>query len=88
MQHVEVFGIGVVAREREVEVAVERYDLDAERAEEFWREGPRRAVAAGGDDLHPARELRPAGQVGDVAGGKVGHELIKPAGLRARNRRR
>ena len=87
VQHMQVFGIGVIAREGEVEVAVERRDLDAERAEEFWRESAGRSVAAGGDRLDPSVEFRPVGQVGDVVGGKVGHEFIKSAGLGTRSRR-
>ena len=60
MQHVQVFGVRIVARKSEVELAIERDDLDAERAQQLRREGARRAVAAGGDDLQLAREFRPA----------------------------
>ena len=82
VQHMQVFGVRIVAGEGEVELAVERNDVDAERGEELRREGARRAVAAGGDDLELAPELRTAGQVGDVAGGKIGHELVAAARLR------
>ncbi len=81
VQHMQVFRVRIVAREGPVELAVERNDLDAERRQKVWREGPGGAVAAGGDDLHRARKLRPAGQVGDVAGREIGHELIGSAGL-------
>ena len=81
VQHVQVFGVRVVARKGVVELAVERHDLDAERREQLRRKGAGRAVAAGRDDLHLARELRPVRQVGDVAGREVGHEFIGAAGL-------
>ena len=35
------------------------------------REGAGRAVAAGGDDLHLARKIRPAGQIVDIARAEV-----------------
>ena len=81
MQHFQVFGVRIVAGKSPVELAVEGHDLDAQRFEERRREAARRPVAAGRDDLHLAHELGPAGLVGDVAGGKVGHEFISPAGL-------
>ena len=71
MQHLQVFGIGIVAREGEVEFAIERDDLGAERRQQPRRERAGGAVAAGGDDLHLALPFRPGGQLGDVAGGKV-----------------
>ena len=81
MQHLHIFGVRIVVREGEVEIAVERNDLDAELAQELGREGAGRAVAAGGDDLEPAAHFRASGQIGDVAGGKIGHEFVSPAGL-------
>ncbi len=81
VQHVEVLGVRIVAGEGPVEVAIKRNHLDAERPEKFRREGPRSAVAAGGHDFHLPRKLRPAGQVGDVARRKVGHERVGAAGL-------
>ena len=82
MQHPHILGVRIVAREGEVEFAVEGNDLDAERAQELGRERPGGPVAAGGDDLEAAAEFRPAGQIGDVAGREVGHELIAAARLR------
>ena len=40
VQHVQVFGVRVVARKGQVEIAVERDDLDAERAEQFGAKAP------------------------------------------------
>ena len=88
VQHPHVLGVRIVAREGEVELAVEGNDLGAERAQKLGRERPGRAVAAGGDDLETAAELRPAGQIGDVAGREIGDEFISAASLRERSRRR
>ena len=57
VQHMQVLGIRVVAREGEIELAIEGDDLGAERAQELGRKGARRAVAASGDDLEPAVNL-------------------------------
>ena len=46
VQHPHVLGIRIVAREGEVEIAVERDDLGAERAQELGRERAGGAVAA------------------------------------------
>ena len=81
VQHLHVFRIRIVMGENEVEIAVERNDFGAERAQELRRESAGGAVAAGGDDLEPARKLRASGQIGDVAGGKIGHEFIAAACL-------
>ena len=51
VQHPHILGVRIVAREGEVELAVEGNDLDAERAQELGRERPGGPVAAGGDDL-------------------------------------
>ena len=51
VQHLHVFGVGIVARESVVELGVERDHLDAERVEHLRREGAGGAVAAGGHDL-------------------------------------
>ena len=83
MQHVQVFGIGIVARKGEVELAVERHDLGAERRQQARRERAGGAVAAGRDDFHLALPFRPGGQLGDVAGGKVLDEFIGAAAARA-----
>ena len=88
VQHVQVFGVRIVAREVEIEVAVERHDLDAEPRQQLRREGARGAVAAGGDHLQLALELRPLGQRGDIAGGKIGDEFVGAAlGVARRGRR-
>ena len=82
VQHTHILGIRVVARKGEIEFAVERNDFDAERAQELGREGSGGAVAAGRDDLEAAAEFRPAGQIGDVAGRKIGDEFVPAARLR------
>ena len=84
----QILGVGIVTREGEVELAIERDDFGAERGEQLRREGARRAVAAGGDDLHLARPLRPRRQVGEVAGGKVVDEFVAAARAVAGSRRR
>ena len=58
-------------REGVVELGVERHDFGAERGEDARREGAGGAVAAGDDHLHPPLELRPVGEVGDVALGEL-----------------
>ena len=70
---------GIVAREGVVELAVERHHLAADRFEHLRRERAGGAVAAGADDLEPALELRPAGEIGDVAGREILDELVRAA---------
>ncbi len=79
VQHLHVFGIGIVAREGVVEFGVEGDDLAADHFEHLRREGARGAVAASGDDLEPALELRPVGEIGDIAVGEVFDELVGAA---------
>ena len=66
-------------REGEVEFGIERHDLAAELLENLRREGARRAVAAGRDDLQLALELRAVGEIGDIARRKIGHIAIAAA---------
>jgi hypothetical protein len=68
-----------VAGKVEIELAVERDDLATQRAEQLRREGARRAVAAGGDDLQSAPQFRPAGKVGNIARGKIVDEAVAAA---------
>ena len=82
MKHLHVFGVRVVVRESVVEVGVERHDLAADRFQDLRREGTGRAVAAGGDDLEAALELRTVGQSLDVALGDVRYEDIAAARFR------
>ena len=79
MEHLHVLGIGIVFRERVVELAVEPDNLAADRFEHLRREGARRAVAAGTDHLQLALEFRPFGEIGDVARRKVLDEVIGAA---------
>ena len=51
VQHPDIFRIRVVEREGKIELAVERDNPDAERAQELRRESAGRAVATGGDSL-------------------------------------
>ena len=53
-----------------VELAIERHHLAADRFQHLRREGARGAVAAGAHHFEVALELRPLGEVGDVAGRK------------------
>src|SRR4029453_10882951 len=59
-----------------VELAVERNDLAADRGEHLRRKGTGGAVAAGAQHLEAALELRPAGEIGDVARRKILDEGI------------
>ena len=64
-----------------VELAIERDDLAADFFQHLRREGARRAVAAGADHFEAALELRPLGEVGDIAGRKVLDEGVGAASL-------
>ena len=64
-----------------VELGVERDHLAADRLQHLRREGAGGAVAAGGDDLELALELRAVGEVGDVARRIILVELVGAAGL-------
>ena len=79
VQHVEIFGIGIVRGEGVVELAIERDDGGAKLGENARREGAGRAVAAGDDDLQRAQQFRPRQKVGHVALGHVGHEDVAAA---------
>src|SRR2546423_1018494 len=52
VQHLHVFGVGIVVRERVIELAVKRHDLAADRLEHARREGARGAVAAAAYDMN------------------------------------
>ena len=62
-----------------VELTVERHHVAADRREHARRERAGGAVAAGADDLQPALELRPVGEVGDVTGWKIVDERVGAA---------
>ena len=79
VQHLHVFGVGIVARKRVIELAIERHHLAADRFEDSGRESAGGAVAAGGDDLQLALDFRPFGQIGDIAFGEILHELVRAA---------
>jgi hypothetical protein len=83
MQHLHILGVRIVAREGEVELAVERNNFGAERAQELGRERPGGAIPTSRDDLEMAFQFWPAGQIGDVTGRKVGHEFISASHLGA-----
>ena len=79
VQHLHVFGVGIVPRECVIEIAIERHDLAADCLQNSRRKGSRRTVAAGRDHFELALELRPLGQIGDVALGKILHEFVAAA---------
>ena len=79
MQHFQVFGIGVVARECVIELDVERHDFAAQSFKNLRSKSARRAVAARSHDFHLALEGRPVGEVGDVAFGEIVDEAIAAA---------
>ena len=80
VQHLRVFGIGVVAREIVVEIAIHLDDLGAHPPQARWREGPGRAVAAGADHLQRPLELAVRCGVGDIALGHAFYLGERPAG--------
>ena len=61
VQHLHVFGVGIVSRECMIEIAIERHDFAADGLQDLRREGSRRAVSAGRDDFELSLELRAAG---------------------------
>ena len=79
VQHVEIFGIGIVRREIVVELAIERDDGGAKLGQNARGEGAGRAVAAGNDDLQGTQQFRPCQKIGHVALGHVGHEDVAAA---------
>ena len=88
VQHLHVFGVRIVAREGVVELAVERHHLAADRFQHLRRERAGGAVAAGADHLELALELRPLGQIGDVARGEILDERVGAAAAQLEARRR
>ena len=81
VQHLHVFGVGIVVRKGVVELAVERNDLAADRFQHLRRERAGGAVAAGAHHFQVALEFRPLGEVGDVARRKILDEVVGAAGL-------
>ena len=79
VQHLHVFGVGIVAREGVVELGIERDHLGADHLERLGRESAGRAIAAGGDHLDRPAELRPVGHVGHVDGREILVELVGAA---------
>ena len=79
VQHLHVFGVGIVAREGVVELGVERHHLAADGFQNLRRKCAGRAVAASGDNLQAALQLGPVGQRLHVALGHVGNEDIAAA---------
>src|SRR5436190_103287 len=76
VQHLHIFGVGIVVRESVVELAVKRHDLAADRCQHLRRERAGSAVAAGAHHLEAALEFWAAGEISDVAGGKILVEFI------------
>ena len=71
VQHLHVFGVGIVFGESVIELAVERDDLAADGGEDLRRKRAGGAVAAGANDLEAALELRARREIGDVTGREV-----------------
>ena len=76
VQHLHVFGVGIVFGKAVIELAVKRHHFTAERRKHLRREGSCRAVAARAHHLKATLELRAVGEIGDVAGGKILDELV------------
>ena len=81
VQHLHVFGVGIVFRKRVVELAVERDHLAADRFQHLRRERAGGAVAAGAYHFQVPLEFRPLGEIGDVARRKVLDEVVSAAAL-------
>ena len=79
MQHFQIFGVRIVAREGVVQIGIERHHLATDRLQHLRRERAGGAVATGAHHLDPALELRPVGQISDVAIREVLVELVRPA---------
>ena len=80
MQHLQVFGIGIVFGEGEIELGVHADHFGADAAQRFRRKRTRRAVAAGRDHLDRARQLVALGHGLKIGLAHVGHGDIGAAG--------
>ena len=78
VQHGEVFGIGIVAREGEIELGIHRHDLATDPLQEFGRKGAGGAVAAGGDNLDRSFERQRAREIVEVGLAEIGDVAIAP----------
>ncbi len=79
MQHMKIFGIRIIVRKGEIEIGIERDDFAAEHLQYLWREGSGGAIAARGNDFQLAPELRPVGEVGNIARRVILDEAIRAA---------
>ena len=79
VQHLHVFGIGIVFRKGMVELTVEADNLATRRFEHLRRKCASGAVAACTHDLELALELRPIGEIGHVSCRKILYEDIGTA---------
>ncbi len=79
VQHLHVFGVRIVVRKGVIELAIERHDLAADFFQHLRREGAGGAVAAGAHHLEMPLELRPLGEVGDIARRKILDEFVSAA---------
>ena len=73
MKHFHVFRIGIVAREGMVELAIHLDHLDTHGAQDLGRIGPRRAIAAGRDDLEGTLD---GDAFGDIVHITLGHAVL------------
>ncbi len=80
MQHFQVFGIGIVFGEGEIELGIHRDDFGADAPQRFRRKRARRAVAAGRDHLDGARQFVALGDGLQIGLAHVGHGDIAAAG--------
>ena len=80
VQHLHIFRVRIIAREGEVELAVERDDFSTDLCKDLRHEGTGGAVAAGRDDLELAADGGTVRKVGDVAGAHVVDIGVSAAG--------
>src|SRR4029079_3487557 len=76
MEHLHVFRIRVVARERVIELGIQRDDLDTQGFQNARGKVNGRAVTAGHNSPDPALEKSALGKIADIGTGKILDEAI------------
>ena len=79
VQHVKVFGIGIVFGEGEIQFVVHRDHFRSDSGQRFRREGARRAVAGGANHLDRPRQADAARHVAQIGLAHIGHGDIGAA---------
>ena len=79
MEHIHVLGIWIIAGKCMIEFGIQWHDLTSQSLQNGGRKCTSCAVAAGGNNFHFPLERCPIGQIGGVALGEVGHEVVGAA---------